>query len=368
MGTEQSEMFSQMALALHREKVPAATVGLIVGYARSAVRCDEVGVAVTRRRSVRTAASTSSVVQTADQFQQSLGEGPGVAAAARSAYSLVDDTLADDRWPRWCEHIAVLGLRSVMSIQLHTDERTFGALNLYSRTPGSFTSSDVAVATTFARHASIAMASTDEVFNLTIAIDSRKIIGQAQGILMERFGIEGDRAFDVLRRYSQTSNIKLSTVAQQVVDERQLPVPGSAPAVRSVTDRRPPERGRLALTTRTEPPCTVLTVDGEIDISTAPDLIEAALALVDAGEVRLVIEMQGTTFVDSSGLSAFVLLHKATSHQGGSLDLVGVVHRVNRSFVLSGLDRVIGLHTSVAEAMDARGVLLADGRLRADPQ
>lgn len=80
------------------------------------------------------------------------------------------------------------------------------------------------VATTFARHASIALAVTDEVFNLKIAIDTRKLIGQAQGILMERFGISGDHAFDVLRRYSQTANVKLSTVVQQVIDERELPV------------------------------------------------------------------------------------------------------------------------------------------------
>ncbi|MCL8252177.1 anti-sigma factor antagonist [Aeromicrobium fastidiosum] len=238
-------------------------------------------------------------------------------------------------------------MRSVVSVRLHTDDRTIGALNLYSRTAGSFTTSDVAIAMTFARHASIALASSEEIFHLKIAVDSRKVVGQAQGILMERFGIGGDRAFDVLRRYSQTSNVKLSVVAQRVVDERRLPVaavPGPA-AVVVAADPTP-----IAVTSRDDAPYRVLAVAGDIDILTAPDFVEIALAAVDAGEVRLVVDLRETTFVDSSGLSSFVLLEKAVTTRGGSLDVVGPIDRVHRVFSMAGLDLVIHLHATMDEA------------------
>jgi AmiR/NasT family two-component response regulator len=59
--------------------------------------------------------------------------------------------------------------------------------------------------------------------NLLTALDARTLIGQAQGILMERFGIDADRAFGVLRRYSQARNVKLRVVAEELVSQRSLP-------------------------------------------------------------------------------------------------------------------------------------------------
>ena len=351
MSTEQSEMFSQMAVALQSEREPEATVGLIVGYARSAVRCDEVGVTVSRRSKIETAAATSDLVRRADQIQQSLRQGPSLHGGEGPAYLLVHDTLTDDRWPAWAKRVAPLGLRSVLSVPLQTTERSFGALNLYSRTPGSFTTSDVAVAMTFARHASVALASSHEIFNLQIAVDSRKLMGLAQGILMERFGIGSERAFDVLRRYSQTRNVKLSVIAQQVVDERRLPVTEGEPvAPVDQRDSERPELSPITLTSVGEPPYRVIYVTGEIDIFTAPAFVQVVMAAIDAGHVQLIIDTSGTSFVDSSGLSAFVLVLKALSNHGGTLDVVGMVDRVHRLFTMAGLDQVITLHPTVGDA------------------
>ena len=82
---------------------------------------------------------------------------------------------------------------------------------------------DLAVASIFARHASIALAQSQETDGLQKAMDARKVIGIAMGILMERYSIDSDRAFLVLQRYSQTNNIKLRDVAQQVAERRALP-------------------------------------------------------------------------------------------------------------------------------------------------
>lgn len=351
MSPEQSEIFSRMALTLHHEKVPEATVHLIVGYARSAIRCDEVGVTVTRRNKIETAACTSMIVRTADQFQQSLREGPGVDVGDGTPYVLIDDTLTDEHWPRWTERLALLGLRSILSVQLQTVDRTYGALNFYGKVAGSFSTNDLAVATTFARHASIALASSEEVFNLKIAVDSRTLLGQAQGILMERFKIDADRAFDVLRRYSQARNVKLSVIAQQVVDEQHLPETQAQPMVH---DDVPAEARRvpppMTLASRDDGPYRIISVEGEIDVFTAREFIETALTAVEAGHCDVIVDMNSTSFIDSSGLSAFILVKKAISKRGGTLDVVGAGERVHRLFSMAGLDQVIAMHSTLDQA------------------
>ena len=119
--------------------------------------------------------------------------------------------------------MAELGLRSVLSIRLHTSGSTIGALNLYAGRPEAFDDDDDAVAHILARHASIALANARQESSLWQAIDARKLIGQAQGMLMERFDLDADQAFAVLRRYSQDNNIKLRVVAQRLVETRRLP-------------------------------------------------------------------------------------------------------------------------------------------------
>jgi len=98
-----------------------------------------------------------------------------------------------------------------------------GTLNLYDSRPNHFSTSDLQVAHVLARHAAIALSRVRESENLWRAVDARKVIGQAEGILMERYALDQERAFEVLRRYSQDTNVKLRDVAQMVVDTRRLP-------------------------------------------------------------------------------------------------------------------------------------------------
>ena len=105
-------------------------------------------------------------------------------------------------------------------VRLHTPERTIGTLDLYDSRPHHFSTDDLAVAHVLARHTAIALTRVQDVQNFSIAIDSRKLIGQAQGILMERYDLDPDRAFEVLRRYSQDANVKLRIVAQTIVENR----------------------------------------------------------------------------------------------------------------------------------------------------
>ncbi len=86
-----------------------------------------------------------------------------------------------------------------------------------------FDEDDVAMAHIFGQHASVALATARREAGLRQAIDARHLIGQAQGILMERFDLTADQSFAVLRRYSQENNVKLRSVAAEIIETRQLP-------------------------------------------------------------------------------------------------------------------------------------------------
>ncbi|WP_255467491.1 MULTISPECIES: GAF and ANTAR domain-containing protein [Aeromicrobium] len=219
------DFFSEVALDLHQQRTTAKTVDLITEYAKVAADCNDAGIMLVHNRTkIETAASTSDRVVESHQLQHELDEGPCLDALESGGSFVSNDVQTDARWPAWGPAVADLGIHSAMSVLLETRERRYGSLNLYADRPDAFDSNDLATATIFARHASVALANAHQEQGLLTAIDARKIIGQAQGILMERFDIESDRAFEVLRRYSQNHNQKLHAVATWVVENRKLPV------------------------------------------------------------------------------------------------------------------------------------------------
>jgi GAF domain-containing protein len=176
-----------------------------------------------RGREIDTASATDEVIREADKAQERLGEGPCLQAVWDKTTYVVDDTVGDPRWPAFGPIAAELGLRSMLSVRLHTTEQTLGALNFYSSTARVFDDDDIALAHVFAQHASVALAVAKREKGLRQAIDARHLIGQAQGILMERYGLNADKAFAVLRRYSQDNNVKLRVVAERIISTRRLP-------------------------------------------------------------------------------------------------------------------------------------------------
>ena len=113
---------------------------------------------------------------------------------------------------------------STMSLPLVAHDQGLGALNLYSRTAGAFSDDDEQLGLVLAEQASVAVANAEVYWRtkeltdeLEQALQSRDVIGQAKGILMAREGFNADQAFDVLRRASQRSNLKLREVAEEIV-------------------------------------------------------------------------------------------------------------------------------------------------------
>jgi GAF domain-containing protein len=219
-----AEDFARMATALHDEQTLEQTVERVLEFALKAFDCSHAGVIfVHRRQRVETFAATDPLVAELDQVQFEVGQGPDIEIIEDHHGVIVDDALTDARWPEWSRQVAESGIRSMLGTRLHTSETTIGSLNLYDVRPGHFTGQDRDVAEILARHAAVALAATREQANLWRAIDARQLIGQAQGILMERFAIDADQAFGVLRRYSQDCNVKLHVVAEQLIASRHLP-------------------------------------------------------------------------------------------------------------------------------------------------
>jgi GAF domain-containing protein len=219
-----ADVFARLALELHEEPGVEETVEAVLQFALQAVKCTHAGVALSHRGGrLETVAVTHPVVEQSDQLQLECDEGPSLDVIAERDTILVPDTIGELRYPDWAPKVAALGLRSVLSVRLATTGSTLGVLQLFNTEPSAFETDDDAVAHILARHASVALANARQEASLWQAIDARKLVGQAQGILMERFGIDSDQAFAVLRRYSQDNNIKLRDVAQRLIDTRRLP-------------------------------------------------------------------------------------------------------------------------------------------------
>jgi len=219
-----AEEIANFAIALHDEPTVEETVEMLLDFAHQAIGADHAGVVLLHgKQRIETAAATDDLVAAVHAIQMEIGEGPDVSVLEDRLSLIVSDTHAETRWPQWAERVADTGIRSLLSVRMYTTDTTVGALNLYSVKPDAFDVDDQAVAHILARHAAVALASARKLENLWEAVDARKRIGQAQGILMERFDLSADQAFAVLLRYSQDNNIKLRAVADVLVETRALP-------------------------------------------------------------------------------------------------------------------------------------------------
>ena len=185
--------------------------------------CEQAGISLLENHVVETPASVGALAARCDKLQEQLGEGPCVTALLEADIIRVDDLVGDSRWPRFAAAAAELGVRSMLACRLATQRDKLGALNLYSTEPGAFTDESEAMAVGYAAHVSLALSALDRESNLRRALQSREVIGQAMGILMERHRITASQAFDVMVHASQRSNVKLRAIAEELVRTGTLP-------------------------------------------------------------------------------------------------------------------------------------------------
>ncbi len=199
------------------EKVVLVATEIIQG-------CDLVGLSIVHSDGIDTPVGSDETLNRIDELQFVLKEGPCFDALHMHEIVHSGDLSNDQRWPRWGPLVArEVGVVSIVSYRLYTTRDTLGAMNLYSTEPDAFDADDIDNGHALAAHVGVALAASQNAEHLEMAITNRTVIGRAEGILMERFGMPADQAFAVLRRVSQGRNVKLNRVAEELVRTGETP-------------------------------------------------------------------------------------------------------------------------------------------------
>jgi len=181
-----------------------------------------------------TVVSTGELATALDETQYDRGHGPCLHAARTGELTEIPDTRADDRWPDYTPRAVERGNLSSLSVPLaiDKDEGISGALNIYARDPDAFDEASRSVASRFAPYAAVAagnlfayQSARHMADNLQAALESRAVIDQAKGILMERYKLTADQAFQLLARASMTTNRKVRDIAEDLVRTGELRLP-----------------------------------------------------------------------------------------------------------------------------------------------
>ena len=142
-----ADAFARLAHDLYDQPNVEKTLEKIVESAVAVLGCDYAGLLMTSKANQLVAITASDpAAEKADKLQIELQEGPGIAAVAEARTTVVHDTAADTRWPRWAAGMRDLHLGSVLAVQLWTSQLTLGALNLYACAPRWFDADALAAA------------------------------------------------------------------------------------------------------------------------------------------------------------------------------------------------------------------------------
>lgn len=152
-----------------------------------------------------------------DRIQERLGEGPCLESAIERKTIRIEDMDRETRWPLFADAASVLGVKSMICFQLYVEGFNFGALNLHATRVRAFSDEAESIGSLFAAHAAIAFSTAREEQQIRAALTNRDLIGQAKGMLMERYNLDSQAAFALLARLSQDTNVKLADLAQQLV-------------------------------------------------------------------------------------------------------------------------------------------------------
>ena len=192
-----------------------------------------------RRGQLRVAAASTETVRVLEFMQVEQAEGPGVDCFRASRLVTVPDVAAAGAmWPRFAPAAANAGFRTAQAFPMRLREQVIGVLDLFRARPVPFSRTELRVGQGLAHAATIGLLhernlrrSEAQCDQLQGALNSRVVIEQAKGILAERFGVDMDAAFGLLRDESRYRNMRLSCLAQAFIDSRPaVPGRGLAPA------------------------------------------------------------------------------------------------------------------------------------------
>lgn len=219
MSSDLTEMMNAVAETLKEPGDLTETLARITYTARDMVpRADHVSISIRRPDGgLETVAATDDVVMSADHLQSTFREGPCYPHEAGERVIYSGNVALDARWPSYGPQVARLGIASQLAMTLHVEPNTHTRLNLHSRKRAAFGDSRQVV-DIFVSHAKVALGYAQEVHTLRAALATRTVVGEAIGIVMSDNDLDEERAFEMLIRVSQNSNVTLRLVASEIVE------------------------------------------------------------------------------------------------------------------------------------------------------
>ncbi|MBO3740159.1 GAF and ANTAR domain-containing protein [Actinoplanes flavus] len=214
---------TEVARSLQNERDEQGTLRAITAAAVDTVPGTEyAGLMVVDHGRVDTRAATDDVVREIDQAQFDTGEGPCLTALFDETTVRLTDMVDEHRWPNFAGRAVVLGIRSMLSFQLYVEDGTLGALNLYAGDRDAFDDDAEHVGLLFAAHAAVALSGARQQEQCGRTIQIRDLIGQAKGILMERYHLDAELAFGLLIQVSQRTGTRMIDVAAHLARTGEL--------------------------------------------------------------------------------------------------------------------------------------------------
>lgn len=307
--------FAEMARVMLVPGSLSRTREQIVQQAVHALNCEHAALlALGTGRRVRVLAATGDVISELVSLERRTREGPGLQVLLGGGTLRVDDLGSDERWPRFGDAAAKLGLRSMLGCELSTDRRRLGALCLYGDQVGTFPAEAEELAAVYAAHASLVLDSVRVESELTEAVESRQVIGQAVGILVERHRITSDQAFDMLVRASKNRNIKIRDLADLLIETGAEPTAVPVPSYLSAgagarSEGSPTDDGRDG----EDDSCVRALMNGvagfkvvgEVDLSNW-DQLQAALDTLPPTTDDVVLDLSELAFIDVASVRSLL--------------------------------------------------------------
>jgi len=225
MRIDKSTVISQLTeLMANLDRAGTETTAGLRELVENGVRhmpgCQYAGITLAERgNTVTSVVATHRYAAVLDTIQDRCQEGPCLTAAWRQHMMYVDDLNVDQRWPRYQrDALEATPIRSIASFELSADDKSMAALNFYADHPHAFGNESLEIGGIFAAHVALAWSMMRRQDQFRSALASRDTIGQAKGVIMERFNLDAVEAFELLTRLSQQSNTKLIDIAKALID------------------------------------------------------------------------------------------------------------------------------------------------------
>jgi GAF domain-containing protein len=178
------------------------------------------------RGELRVAASSNEAAGLLELFQIQNDQGPCLDCYRTGRPVTADLSGPGQRWPRFAAAATGHGFRTVEALPMRLRDQVIGALNLFRAAPGRFEPADLRLGQALADVATIGLLHERNVRRsetvaeqLQSALNSRVVIEQAKGKLAERFGLDMDQSFAMLRDYARNSNQRLTDVALSCITD-----------------------------------------------------------------------------------------------------------------------------------------------------